>query len=159
MKARTLATIILAILCLPLFTAATGIIKETGRGLFIGTQPVQKIGFYGTTPVAQQTIIALTEGGSVIGGTNDGDLPSLTATYSARTNSTAGTADGTLALIGATNSGNVAGAINDNFTEVQTVLAQLAADNVALRAAARENAAQINLLRTKLLNLGVVASP
>lgn len=93
---------------------------------------------------------ALTENGGAVGGTNDGDLPDLTATYSARTNSTGGTANGSLAAVGATNGGDVSGAINDNFTELHTVIAQLAADNVALRAAARENATKINELRAAI---------
>lgn len=80
---------------------------------------------------------ALTENGVAIGGTNNGDLPDLTATYVARTG-TPGTADGAMQTVGATNGSDVSAAINNNFQEVLAVLAQLAADNIALRAAIRE---------------------
>jgi hypothetical protein len=104
-------------------------------------------------------ISALTENSSSVGGTNDGNLPDLTATYVARTGALGGTANGSLvdeltvalstsdtytdaAVNSAVNT--VIGKIKDNLAEVNATVVQLAADNVALRAAARENAAKIN---------------
>lgn len=98
---------------------------------------------------------ALTENGGAIGGTNDGDLPTLTATYAALTGSSTGTANGALEAEGtlATAGGNtysdaavntVLGKIENNIAEHTTVIAQLAADNVALRAAIREVATKLN---------------
>lgn len=126
-------------------------------------------------------IAALTENAGAIGGTNDGNLPDLTATYVALTDSGGGTADGTVAAMtpvtaltvtdgAGTNDGTI-GAITadasviaavqeiaakiavsatfetnakNNFKELTTVIAQLAADNVALRAAVRELADKVN---------------
>lgn len=112
-------------------------------------------------------IANLTENAGAIGGTNDGDLPDLTATYVARTGdgaTTLGTANGAYEdqndAVTATD-GTTPGAaalksdvdarlvsIGNNMQEIQTVIAQLAADNVNLRAAIRENAAKINAINT-----------
>ncbi len=107
------------------------------------------------------TTAALTENTGAIGGTNDGDLPDLTATYVARTGAGGGTADGAYEDEGvlATGGGNtysdaavntVIGKLKNNVKELATVVAQLAADNVALRAAVRESAAKTNTLITDL---------
>ncbi len=91
-----------------------------------------------TGMVAAGGVAALTENSGAIGGTNDGDIPTLTATVGAALATTAATtttpygfsqaqADGLIARVNA-----------------------LIVDNVALRAAARENAAKINALITAL---------
>lgn len=59
--------------------AAVTQIKETGMGLYIGTAAGQKIGFYGTTPVAQQTTVA-----AITNGTSLADL--ITAVNGIRSN-------------------------------------------------------------------------
>jgi hypothetical protein len=100
---------------------------------------------------------ALTENAGAIGGTNDGNLPDLTANYTAITGST-GTADGAWDAVGATNSGDVSGAIKNNFAEVNAKIVQLVADDVALRAAVRENAAKINAILSRLQTAGVNTS-
>lgn len=111
-------------------------------------------------------IAELTENAGAIGGTNDGDLPDLTATYVARTGDGAGNlgaANGAYedqndAVTGVDGTGSNAASkadvdarlvsIGNNMQEIQTVIAQLAADNVALRAAIRECAEKINELAT-----------
>lgn len=115
----------------------------------------------------------LTENSGAIGGTNDGDLPNLTASYVARTGSNSGTADGayqaegTLAL--STSNTYTDAAVNaavntilakleNNIAENSAVIGQLAADNVALRAAARENSAKINALIDALVASGAMSS-
>lgn len=110
---------------------------------------------------------ALTENGGAIGGTNNGDLPDLTATAATVTGSLTGSTDGALADVAAialsTAGGNtysdsaVNTAVNTAITDVnlqlkelQTALNEVIADNVALRAAARENATKINELRSAI---------
>jgi hypothetical protein len=86
------------------------IVLATGTGTKIGTAVGQKLGFYDKTPVVQPA------------GANQAAL----------TNSTGGTADGTLAAV----SGSGADTdINNNFTELHTLL---------------------NEIRTALVNLGLI---
>lgn len=90
---------------------------------------------------------ALTENGGAIGGTNDGDLPSLTATAVQLTDSTGGIASvsDTLVAIGAA---YVQGEVADNFATLAREVERLRSDSTALRASIRENATRANALRT-----------
>lgn len=146
-----------------------------------------------TAATVADNVPELTENSSTIGGTNDGNLPSLTATAVALDNvivasadaqqdvesttvadgTMTGTANGTLELVGATNSGDVSGAIMNNFKDVQAALAvaqandatiavavnQLVTDNVALRAAIREVADKLNDLIAELVDAGQMEAP
>lgn len=85
----------------------------TTTGTKIGTAVSQKLGFFNATPVVQPA----------------------DAGQGALTNSSGGSADGTLEAVGATNSGDVSGAINNNFTELHTLLDEI---------------------RTALVNLGII---
>lgn len=88
-------------------------INNTDSGLAIGSATTQKIGLYGVTPVAQRS----------------------GADQTALTDSTGGTAsDAELAAIGATNSGDVSGDINNNFAKVAELVNELRAALVALGA-------------------------
>lgn len=69
-------------------------------GSKIATAGTQKLGFFGASPVAQPS------------GAAEGAI----------TNSTGGTANGTMAAVGATNSGDQSGVINKNLTELWTLL-------------------------------------
>jgi predicted RecA/RadA family phage recombinase len=104
-------------------------------------------------------VAALTENGGAIGGSNDGDLPSLTATAATLTGSLTGTTDGALADVAAIalstsntySDAAVNTAVNTAITatnlqlkEIQTVLNAVIADNVAQIAALRELAAKLN---------------
>ena len=86
------------------------IVSGTGAGTKIGTSASQKLGFFDKTPVVQPAA----------------------ANQAALTNSTGGTADGTLAAVSGT--GDDAN-INNNFTELHTLL---------------------NEIRTALVNLGLI---
>ena len=86
------------------------IVSGTGAGTKIGTSASQKLGFFDKTPVVQPAA----------------------ANQAALTNSTGGTADGTLAAVSGT--GDDAD-INNNFTELHTLL---------------------NEIRTALVNLGLI---
>ncbi len=114
--------------------------------------------------VGALTAAALTENAGVVGGTNDGDLPDLTATYTALTGAGSGTANGALEAEGtlSTAGGNtysdaavntVLAKLENNVMELATVAAALGVDGAALRAAARENAAMINKLVADLATL------
>jgi len=86
------------------------IVSGTGAGTKIGTSASQKLGFFDKTPVVQPAA----------------------ANQAALTNSTGGTADGTISAV----SGSGADAdINNNFTELHTLL---------------------NEIRTALVNLGLI---
>lgn len=122
--------------------------------------------------LAQAAVVAaLTEGAGALGGTNDGDLPSLTATVVQTTGSTGGTDNGawedTSTAVGETQNAGSAdkadvdlrlASIANNFEEVKSELDELAADDVALRAAVRENAAKINAILTSIKAAGLMAS-
>jgi hypothetical protein len=86
------------------------IVSGTGAGTKIGTSTTQKLGFFDKTPVVQPA----------------------EANQAALTNSTGGTADGTLAAVSGT--GDDAD-INNNFTELHVLL---------------------NEIRTALVNLGLI---
>jgi hypothetical protein len=86
------------------------IVSGTGAGTKIGTSTTQKLGFFDKTPVVQPAA----------------------ANQAALTNSTGGTADGTLAAVSGT--GDDAD-INNNFTELHVLL---------------------NEIRTALVNLGLI---
>lgn len=105
----------------------------------------------GVAPIAN--VAALTENSGAVGGTNDGNIPTLTATYVARTGALGGTANGSLVdelTLSTTDTYSdaavnlVIGKLKDNLAEVNATVVQIAADNVALRAAIREVAAKIN---------------
>lgn len=107
----------------------------------------------GVAPVAN--VVALTENSGAIGGTNNSDIPTLTATAATLAGTLTGSADGTIADVAAvsTAGGNTYAdsAINTAITsvnlqlkELQTILNAVVADNVVLRAAVRECAAKIN---------------
>lgn len=91
----------------------TDLALGTSTGTKIGTAVSQKLGFWNATPVVQPS----------------------GAAQAALTNSTGGTADATLSAVGATDSGDVSGTINDNFTELHTLL---------------------NAIRTALVNAGII---
>ncbi len=104
-------------------------------------------------------VTPLTENSGAIGGSNDSNLPDLTATYVARTSTVGGTANGAYEDEGVVTSagGNtyadatvntVIAKLKNNIAELSVVVAQLAADNVNLRAAIRENAAKQNAVLT-----------
>lgn len=117
------------------------------------------------------TATALTENAGAIGGSNDGNLPDLTATAAALTGTLTGTADGALADIAAA-AGNCQGGatptaaqvdtaiatavativsgVNEQNKELQTQLNAAIADNIALRAAVREVANRVNTCITDL---------
>ncbi len=99
----------------------------------------------GNLPSLTATAATLTENAGAVGGTNDGDLPDLTATAAALTEAAG--------AIGGTNDGDIPSLASPDTTkltaavrELATMVNALVADNSALRAAARENAAMINKL-------------
>lgn len=133
----------------------------------LGVEVANAIDSQGSGPAA--VVAALTENSGALGGTNDGNLPDLIATYVARTGSSSGTADGALQAEGtlSTSGGNtysdaavntILAKIENNISEAFAVIVQLAADNVALRAAARENAAKINAILTALKDANLMSS-
>lgn len=89
------------------------LISGTTTGASFGNAITDKISFYGVTPVAQ----------------------AAGANQAALTNSTGGSADGTLAAVGDTSMGDESAAINNNFTDIHTLL---------------------NELRTALVNVGII---
>lgn len=106
-------------------------------------------------------VSVLTENAGAVGGTSDGNMPDLIATYAARTGAAGGTANGALEDEGVvtTAGGNtyadadvnvVIAKLKNNIAELLAVVTQLAADNVALRAASRELATSHNALLAKL---------
>lgn len=112
-------------------------------------------------------IAALTENTGAIAGTNDGNLPDLTATYIARTGALGGSANGSLVdelTLSTSNTYSdaavnlVIGKLKDNLAEVHAVVLQLAADNVALRAAIREVAAKQNATLASLKTSTLMAN-
>jgi hypothetical protein len=94
-------------------TDAADIVVNTTTGTKIGTSTTQKIGFWNATPVVQPA----------------------SANQAALTNSTSGTANGTLEAVAATNTGDRSAAINNNFTELHVLL---------------------NEIRTALVNVGII---
>lgn len=116
----------------------------------------------------------LTENSTTIGGSNDGDIPDLTATAATVTGTLTGTTDGALADVAAiaisTSGGNtyadsaVNTAVNTAITsinlqlkELQVALNKVIADNVALRAGVREVADKTNDLMAGARDAGVIA--
>lgn len=79
---------------------AKNIILNTTTGTKIGTAVGQKLGFWNATPVVQPA----------------------SANQAALTNSTGGSADGTLAAVTDTSMSDQSGTINNNFTDVHTLL-------------------------------------
>lgn len=75
----------------------------TTTGSMIGSAANQLIGFWGTTPTAQPS----------------------GADQAALTNSTGGSADGTLAAVGDTSVGDESGTINDNFSDIARLLNEI----------------------------------
>lgn len=133
----------------------------------LGDEVSAAIDANGSGPAAD--VAALTENSGAIGGSNDGNLPDLTATYVARSGSNSGTADGALQAEGSlsTSGGNtysdaavntILVKIENNIAEALAVIAELAADNVAMRAAIRENATAINGITAALKAVGMMAS-
>ena len=99
----------------------------------------------GNIPTLTATAAALQENSGNIGGTNDGNLPTLTATAAALTEGAGaigGTNDGDIPDLGTPTAALCAAGIRELATMVNAIVA----DNIALRAAARENAAMINKL-------------
>lgn len=164
-------------------------IRRAGE-LIIGASTTDLIGFYGTAGTDQRsgangtaltdstggsvsnatladglTTAALTENSGALGGTNDGDLPDLTATGATVAGTLTGTTDGTLANVAdialstmdmytdaAVNSAINAAILDLNLQlkELQEALNEVIADNVALRAAVREVATRANENRTDI---------
>ncbi|MEQ1862634.1 MAG: hypothetical protein ABMA13_22165 [Chthoniobacteraceae bacterium] len=119
----------------------------------------------GSTANATLAAAALTESSGAIGGTNDADLPDLTATAATLTGSLTGTANGSLADVAAAAAATAGSAepsaaqvdagiatavativtgVNEQNKEMQAQINALIADNVALRASIREVAAAHN---------------
>lgn len=118
-----------------------------------------------TNFVQAAVVAALTENAGAIGGSNDSNLPDLDATAANLGGSLTGTVDGDLADIVATAAatagdaspsaanvdagiatavGTIVTGTNEQLKEIQASVALLVADNAALRAGVRENAAKIN---------------
>jgi hypothetical protein len=95
-------------------------VRPTTTGYLIGSAADQAIGFWGVTPVVQQTIAAVTD------------------------NSGGATADGTIGAI---------------TTGTPADLAAQAAINTQIRDAVKELSTQVNLIRTKFINEGLLAAP
>lgn len=127
----------------------------------------------------QAAIADLTEGAGAIGGTNDGDIPTLTATAAALTGTLTGTANGSLVDVAATAAATAGGATptaaqvdtgiaaavasivtgtNEQLKELQAQVNKLVADDVVLRAAVREDAAKINAMLAAERVAGEIAS-
>lgn len=166
------------------YSTSTGLITKTATDKPIGTafeselagSTTVNVNIYENSPegLPQAAVLAaLTENSTTIGGSNDGNIPDLTATAATLTGTLTGTADGVLANVADVACGGsttpsatdvntaVNGAILDvnlQLKEIQTVLNAVIADNVALRAAAREDAAKTNALLTALKNAGIMAS-
>ena len=92
---------------------AVNISLGTTTGTKIGTATTQNLGFWNATPIVQPA----------------------SADQAALTDSTGGTADGTLEAVGATNGSDVSGAINNNFKELFV---------------------QVNEIRNVLVNTGIM---
>jgi len=92
---------------------ADNFVFNTTTGTKIGTAVGQKLAFYNATPIVQPA----------------------SANQAALTNSSGGTANGTIEAVGATNTTDVSAAINNNFTELHVLL---------------------NEIRTALVNLGLM---
>lgn len=122
-------------------------------------------------------IAALTENSTTIGGTSDGNLPDLTATAATLTGTLTGTANGAMVDVAATAAATAGDAtpsaaqvdagiatavativsgVNEQNKELQAMVNKLTADNVALRAAIRENATAINTILAALRTAGLV---
>lgn len=121
----------------------------------------------GVAPIGY--VAPLTEASGAIGGTNNSDIPSLTATAATVAGTLTGSADGTIADIAAvsTAGGNTYAdaAINTAITsanlqlkELQVMLNAVIADNVVLRAAIRECATTINAEIAAIKLVGAQAS-
>ena len=115
----------------------------------------------------------LTENGGVIGGTNNGDIPTLTPTAAALTGSLTGTTDGAMTDVAnialstsntytdaAVNSAVNAAILSTNLQlkELQVMVNKLVADNVVLVASNRELATAYNNLLESLQDADLVAS-
>lgn len=125
------------------------------------------------------TVVApLTEAAGAIGGTNNSDIPSLTATAATLTGTLTGTANGAMVDVAATAGACGGGAtpantdvdtaiatavapivtgVNEQNKEMQAQINALIADNVALRAAIRECAAKVNELQAVLVDANLAA--
>lgn len=88
---------------------AKNVVLDTTTGTKIGTAVGQKLGFWNATPVVQQA----------------------SANQAALTNSTGGTGDGTLSAVGVTNTGDRSADINNNFTELYTLITAIRSALVA----------------------------
>jgi len=108
--------------------------KANARAMFEGADPT-----HGQADV----IAALTENSGAIGGSNDGNLPSLTATAAELTEAAG--------AIGGSNDGDIpdlstptAALCAAGVRELAVMVNKLVADNIALRAAVREVADKVN---------------
>jgi predicted RecA/RadA family phage recombinase len=125
----------------------------------------------------EAAVASLTENAGALGGTNDGDLPDLTATAAALTGTLTGTTNGALVDVAATAGSTAGGAtptaanvdagiatavasivlgVNEQNKEFLVMINKLVADNVALRAAVREVAAKENATLSALRLNGVI---
>lgn len=129
------------------FPEANNIILGTSTGTKIGTAVTQKLGFWNATPIVQPASAdqaALTDS---TGGTADG---TLSAAAHGLTNSTGGTADGTMAAV--SGSGDDTN-INNNFTEVYTALGALV---TVINNNIKELYVKVNEHRNVLVNTGLM---
>lgn len=177
MKSKVLSILTIAVLAVG---AAFAIdyntqVRPSETGFKIGTAADQAIGFWGVTPVVQQTIAAITDNSG--GATADGTIGAVTAP-TAITDSTGGSSSATLAAIttftpsvawngssvypSAADATAIAAAITSGKNSLASLATAQEADRVAivaLKDAVKELSTQVNLLRTKLINNGIVAAP
>jgi hypothetical protein len=116
-------------------TDAVNVAVGTSTGTKIGTATSQKLGFWNATPIVQPA------------SANQAAVGALATT--GLTDSTGGTADGTLAAVGATNAGDVSADINNNFKELQVKLGNTVTDLTTLKTL-------VNQIRSDLVAAGLM---
>lgn len=117
---------------------AQNVVTGSTTGSKLPQAATQKLGLWGVTPIVQPA------------SANQAAVGTLATT--ALTNSTGGTADGTLAAVGvtgATNPSDVSGDINNNFTELAVKLVNTVTDLGALRTL-------VNQIRSDLVAAGAL---
>lgn len=107
----------------------------TTTGTKIGTAVSQKLGFWNATPIVQPSGAA--------------QAAAAAQTQDTLTDSTGGSADTTLAAVGATNSSDVSGTINNNFADLAAQLAKIKTDLANVKTLQ-------DATRTALVNTGVM---
>lgn len=109
-----------------------------------------------TVVAAQGTLADLTENAGAIGGTNDGNIATLTPTSGVLTDSTAGTANTTLqAITDGTTWANDVAAVRNNFADLAAMDNKQTVDIAVLVGAVRELATKINAMNAILRTNGI----